>query len=356
MKTQQKKILILLASIFCLIACRDKSEKLTQNSTKTVLEQKNINFDAILKCSNYSYNDNYFLTADYGCIYNPTGQNNLGNIIIYLVPKKSTVIPQENIENKNSWINSLDANKYKNDFEIYIYLIDKQYLNYNNLSDPSYYQKENYKEELYTYNSNSKSWNLIDTINVKDYNKEQEWRENFINNKINTKVSENIEIVNNISNLIKQKEFENFILTKQQLCDLNQDNLKDEILIFKNNKEYSSEDLTTQISPVIILMNTGNGKYKKFENSKIFPNAFQDYYVEIIIKNEIFTIELANEIPDKYVVSKYISFKYERKTEEIILNKYEEILIGEVNESNIYTSKNFGKITFENFDINDFRN
>ena len=76
------------------------------------------------------------MTADYGCIYNPKGTNTYGNLIIYLVPKQQINLKDDEIEIQTKSINNLTINDYKNEFTIFIYLIDARYLNYNPKGEP----------------------------------------------------------------------------------------------------------------------------------------------------------------------------------------------------------------------------
>lgn len=176
---KSKNILVLIITLF-LFSCKDKAQ--TNNIHKTT-NPKEVNFDNILKCSDYTYDNGYFFTADYGCIYSPTGINNYGNVAIYLVPKKKMNISNNKINQENIRVNKLSINGIKKEFKIYLLLIDKQYLNYAK-ADPSYYQKSKYKEEAYTFDDKQNKWILIDTIKILDKQQEQneeKWVEDIIN-------------------------------------------------------------------------------------------------------------------------------------------------------------------------------
>lgn len=329
-----------------LLNCKNSA----QNSLKKAegKQNKEINFDSVLKCSNYSYDDNCFMTADYGCIYNPKGINTYGNIIIYLVPKQQINLKDDEIEIQTKSINNLTINDYKNEFTIFIYLIDARYLNYNPKGDPIYYQKEKYNEELYFFDNNLKKWSLLDSIcfsSNKENNKEQKWRDAFINKQI-LKENNASNYIDNIQDYIKSFELKEFTLVKEQKCDLNMDSNIDEILIFKNNKEYSSEMPNTEISPTIVLLSSGNKTYIKYQNDNIYPSRFQDLFTNLVVKDNFFTIELENEIPNQYFINKYITFKYDKVKKQINLHKYGET----VNTKNkVYTLKEFGIIPFEEY-------
>lgn len=145
-----------------------------QSQTKLKTENsKVLNFDNMLHCNDFSYNDGYFLTADYGCIYTPKEANKYGNIAIYLVPKRKTIISDDNIDKENNRVNKLSQNNIKKGFKIYLSLIDKKFLNYTRIADPNYYQKEKYENQVYTYDEKNKKWILLDTISIHNGKEEQ---------------------------------------------------------------------------------------------------------------------------------------------------------------------------------------
>ena len=66
-----KKIILFITVVF-LFNCKDKAQ---ENHIRKEINQKEVNFDTVLKCSDYSYDENYFVTTDYGCIYKQNGNN-----------------------------------------------------------------------------------------------------------------------------------------------------------------------------------------------------------------------------------------------------------------------------------------
>ncbi|MCT2562948.1 hypothetical protein [Chryseobacterium herbae] len=175
-----KKILTLIALSQALFMSAQKKIE-SSTSQNTIGKNTKVSFDHLLKCSDYSYGEKYFLTADYGCIYNPKEKNTFGNLIIYLLPKKKLNLKDSEIDKEVDRINHLNIEKFKENFEIYVYLIPKEFLNYNATGDPVYYQNKIYKEKLFTYKGNQ--WELIDSMSIKNSSesqKEQEWREAFI--------------------------------------------------------------------------------------------------------------------------------------------------------------------------------
>jgi hypothetical protein len=185
------KHLMLLSFVFFLFSCQNSSGSKEKEQVTASAQVTAPNFDKIIKCENYSYDENYFLTADEGCLYNPKGENTFGNLVIYLIPKKPSNINDDNNESETKRVNNLSAAQLKEDFSIYVYVIDKKYLNYNETGDPVYYQKDSFVEELYTYDSKSQKWSLLDSVNINsnvDNTKEQSWREGFITKQISQSV------------------------------------------------------------------------------------------------------------------------------------------------------------------------
>lgn len=346
-----KKIILCIIVVFC-FSCKDNAQK---NTVAKEAVQKVQNFDNMLKCGDYSYDENYFVTADYGCVYKQKG-NNYGNIVIYLVPKNKLNITDEQIENENNRVNGLSSiDEYKKEFKIVLFLIDSKYLNYVKSGEPAYYQKSEYEEKAYRYDDKQSKWTMIDSIKVLNdsQNKnEQSWRKKIVSQQSENKQNSENPKQNDVSEVIKDKESKNFSLEKKQVCDLNNDNLKDFILVFKNNKEFDSDDMTTKSAPIIVLLNKSDGSYTQFENDEIYPNNFNDYFKSLVIKDSFFTVELSNEDPNNYNVDKYITFNCNK--DDILLHKYSEITYssnGKTTQEN-YSNKNFGIIKFGDFNSN----
>ncbi|MCD0469055.1 hypothetical protein [Flavobacterium sp. JAS] len=354
MKIQKIKTLLLCFVIVTIYSCKDnlqtKKEEITIDQ-----QQESIDFDKILKCTSYTYDEDYFFTPDNGCLYNPKGENIFGNVSIYLISKEGLQIGDEEIDVQTEKINNLNIEDLKEDFDIFIYLIPKEFLNYNPNGDPIYYQKENYKEKLYTFDNKTKNWLLLDSLKIDNNSEsrfEQNWRDNFINSKSN-KVKKNVDLskVDDISTFVKSIEAKNFSLAKQQTSDLNVDGNKDEILIFENNADFNSDDDKTKIAPIVVFINDGNNSYFKYENSSIYPNDFNDFFRKLVVKDNYFTIELANESPDEFTSSKYITFKYDKNNKNIVLHKYSEVINWNNDKpTNLnYSEKDFGTVLFQNF-------
>ncbi|GAA4153560.1 hypothetical protein GCM10022217_09450 [Chryseobacterium ginsenosidimutans] len=341
--------IILFINLVFLFNCKDKAQK---NNVQKAVNQKEINFDNVLKCSDYSYDEDYFVTADYGCTYNQNG-NNYGNIIIYLLPKKKSEIADEQIENENNRVDGLSIEEYKREFKIILFLIDKKYLNYNKSGDSMYYHKSVYEQKAYVYDDKCHRWIFIGSIKIPDENqnqKEQVWRESIISRQIQNKLKN--ENCNNSKRIIDSIAGNKYFLVEEKDCDLNNDKFIDKIVVLGNNNDIDPQDPETRIAPILILLNKQNKKYKILTNENIYPNNFGDAFKRLVIKNQFFTIELSNEVPDSYISNKYITFKY--NTENIVLHGYSEIIDwsdGKTDKVN-YKSKNLELIKFSDFNSN----
>lgn len=345
----QLKTIILCITISFFTNCTEKAPEKNIQKESILKEQ---NFDNIIKCSDYTYDEGYFVTADYGCIYKQNG-NNYGNITLYLIPKRRLNLKDEQVESENNRVNGLSIARLKKEFKIVLFLIDYKYLNYNKSGDPMYYQNKDYQQKAYVYDDEQDKWILIDSINISNKNsKEQTWLKNILYQQLHDNVKNENHNKIDVLKIIQIKETENFSLIKKQICDLNKDGLEDYVLIFKNNEEFNSSNDKTKKSPVIVLINKGDDLYIHYENNNIYPNNFNDLYKNLIVKDSYFTIELFNEDPNNYSSEKYITFKY--TPDDILLHRYSEIIYWSNNKTDKvdYTSKNFGSIRFSDFNPN----
>lgn len=195
------KSLLFFSIAFFLFSCQNGSSYKEKEQVNFNTEATAPDFDRILKCKAYTYDENYFLTADAGCLYQPEGGNTFGNVITYLIPKKPLNINDDNNQNETKRVNNLTVAQLKEDFDICVYIIDKKYLNYNKTGDPVYYQKDDFVEQLYTYDRKSQKWNLIDSVSITnaDHTKEQNWRDGFISKQISQLAVSSAKTVGEIS-------------------------------------------------------------------------------------------------------------------------------------------------------------
>jgi hypothetical protein len=135
--------------------------------------------DNLLKCGDYSYMDGYFTVPDYGCIYQPNAINTLGNAEIYLVPKKRAS-EEFDVEKEENKISKMSINNFKENFDIYIIIIDKKYLIHNDKMDVPYYPKYPYKQAIFKWKDGA--WGKITTLSInKENNSEyKNWKTQFL--------------------------------------------------------------------------------------------------------------------------------------------------------------------------------
>ena len=145
-----------------------------------------------------------------------------------------------------------------------------------------------------------------------------------------------------------------YTLQNEKICDLNNDQKKDIILLYqpKNvDKEIESFD-----TPVILILSEKNG-FIKIENNNILfsyiPNS-SDLDNNLVVKNNYFTIEQSEGTANSRK-KKYITFKFDSIHRQIFLSKYgiETSFPGKnkmINKTQIFSVKDFGNIKFEDFD------
>lgn len=196
------KVLYLIIALFT-FSCKQQTVK---NQDKTSLELKkeidkkeNIklnkilyNFSNIVKCEKYGY-DGIASIGDYGCLYN-TKKNIYGNINLYLIPKDGILKHLEKVdklfegdkydkwEKEGNRINNLSIQKIKQEFNIYLFLVPKEYLEHTPTLDASYNIKQNeganykFKTKFYGFNDKTKKWDLIDTFETLQKTKNKAWK------------------------------------------------------------------------------------------------------------------------------------------------------------------------------------
>ncbi|MCF6350650.1 MAG: hypothetical protein L3J23_06405 [Flavobacteriaceae bacterium] len=216
MKVKIIYLLILLFTICCKQTKKGNKEISDSKLIETVANIENIpnpkeernnnyNFDNVLKCEKYGY-DGTASIADYGCLYEPKRNNTYGNIVFYLIPKKGIKKHLKKVdklfeegdkydkwEKEGERINSMSITGIKNEFYIYLSLIDKKYLEHTPNLDASYNIKQNkgdnykFKTELYTFNDKMQIWELLDSFETfqKISNKAWEWEQKKIKDIIN---------------------------------------------------------------------------------------------------------------------------------------------------------------------------
>lgn len=135
------------------------------------------------------------------------------------------------------------------------------------------------------------------------------------------------------------------------------DGFRDKIVVFGNNSDIDTQNPVTKIAPFALLLNEQNKRYTVLVNENIYPNNFGDAFKKLVVKNNYFTIELLNEIPDQYTSEKYITFKLNKISKEVVLSKYGENINwnnGKRKET-LCSDKDLGKILFQAYDSNNIQ-
>ncbi|MDR2238211.1 MAG: hypothetical protein LBE92_18965 [Chryseobacterium sp.] len=287
-------ILSLFISIFIPISCQQK---------KDIAENKNIidsSFIGNLEITNANYINNYFSEA--------SG---------YLDSLKT---PYKNYED-----NKIIGFKHNNEF----------------------IRIASFKSPWYLIFFENGKYKTLDMINIKnEYPK-------FFNHQEHTALK-NLDSKKIIDSIAKSKYF----TVEEKDADLNNDTFTDKVIVLGNNDDIDPQNPNTKVAPILILLNEQNKKYRILTNENIYPNDFGDVFKKLVIKNQFFTIELTNEVPDNYSTDKYITFRFDGKLNEIILSKYgENVHWNDGTQNNILCSeKNFGKLSFQEFNSNTIRN
>ena len=274
------------------------------------------------------------------------------NAIIFVSPSGKEIERLKKIQGDDFYTIADDANNY---FSIASSYLDSLKVSYKNeVSDKIIgYKKAGKFVKIAAENS---SWYAIlykngasKTVNIVDFKDEYNLFFNASNQK--TKQKDPTKIIDSISS-------KGYFVVEKKECDINNDSLKDLIVVFANQKEIDPQDPKTKIAPIVVLINQNNTSYKVFSNSNIYPNSFADAFKNLVIKSSFFTIELSNEVPDNYASDKYITFKYDAKQDHIFLSKYGENINWKDTKttSKICTSKDFGEISFESYNSDNIRN
>lgn len=158
---------------------------------------------------------------------------------------------------------------------------------------------------------------------------------------------------NDIINSLKS----DYQIEKKKQCDLNGDGFNDIIMVFQPLGSFSPDDELTMDSPVYVLINNGKNQFQVYRNKNIiysfFPNSPAEGFTDLVIKDNFFTIEQI-EGGGWLFVNSYTTFKFDKKTQKIVLSKYGKSYTDRRNPEGvipdqIYTSKNFGTVHFTDF-------
>lgn len=168
--------LIKLILALLIISCNNSNiaiEASNENNIVNKINYSDSSLNSLLKCGNYSYMGSYFTIADYGCIYQSSAINKIGNVEIYLIPREK--LNEIDIEKEENKINTMNIDDLKKTYEIYLLLIDKKYLKQDPNKDVTYYPTLPYDQIIFNF---SNLWKQVKTLHITQENDPQyhEWK------------------------------------------------------------------------------------------------------------------------------------------------------------------------------------
>ncbi len=144
------------------------------------------------------------------------------------------------------------------------------------------------------------------------------------------------------------------LVLNEYLTDLNNDKIKDKIIVYKNLKYTDKFDQEHFKLPMEIFLGTSSGFISWKKNNNIIFSKDESCSTEgfstISTKNSYFTIESQICYDYNISVNTYTTFKVDKN--EIVLHKYGEEYFDKANHENkiptkIWTTKDFGSLKFE---------
>lgn len=153
-----------------------------------------------IKCNgNVQYSDGggFFAVGDDACMYNPKYKLSTGIAEVYLVQKMPDhwkILDEGEQERK---VNSLNLNEIKTSFDIYIYMVDKKYLQFFPKGDSPYEAIKPYVQALYNYDNRLNQWVLVNQVTVTAQNVQAtlSQRDDFIQKKVKLYSGQKLESV-----------------------------------------------------------------------------------------------------------------------------------------------------------------
>lgn len=181
----------------------------------------------------------------------------------------------------------------------------------------------------------------------------------LIKGKLVSNISTNQEqaVVNELQKFIP----ENYLLLDSLSSDLNQDGLKDYLLILKNKGEVALSNVVEhpEKRPLLILIqNKSNQLELKSKNENVVycvdcGGMMGDPYVTMVYKDGYFSIEHYGGSTWRW--TRIITFKYNKTKDDWFLHKdsSESFRVDDTEkvQTNIKTTKDFGVVRFNEFDI-----
>jgi len=281
---------------------------------------------------------------------------NEGYFTMHFIPKSDTLrvfwrdkynkinkYEYDDLETENKHINGLLKNNY-NLYNIFLYKINKEYIVRDRLcSEESVNIKDNSIASIYLLDQTNNSWNLIKQLKE---NVLPPYHDNNYFLKLFPKLF-------SFDKVLKLNENRNVAYSYD--FDLNQDGIKDKIILYTNDEEKGEFERTHFGLPMEIKKGLLNNTFQSwYENNNIIPknnfNCAAEGFNRIVFKGGYFTIE--DYICSDYIsISTYTTFKVSEN--KILLHKYGQTYFDKADHdkkipSKTWTQKDFNEVNFDN--------
>ncbi|MBE0393783.1 hypothetical protein [Flavobacterium sp. PL002] len=322
-----------------------------QNKTKVAKEiKKDSNDLQNVDYLNEKYKTGYQLNIDGSNLSDHPIINYLdcvseGYFTLHFIPKKDTLrvfwtdkylkiykYEYDDMDTENKHIVKLLKNNY-NLYNIFRYQINKEYLELNGAcSQESLYTKDNSIANIYLLDQTNNEWSLIKRIKVDTL---PPYHDNNYFLKLFPELF-------SFDKVLKFNENKNIVCFYDY--DLDQDGIKDKIILYTNNEEKGEFEKKHFGLSMEIKRGFPNNIYQNWSaNDLIIPknnfNCATEGFNTIVFKDNYFTIE--NQICSDYIeISTYTTFKVIGN--KIVLHKYGETYFDKAEHERVIPSKTWG--------------
>ncbi|SEO85076.1 hypothetical protein SAMN05444671_1233 [Flavobacterium sp. CF108] len=349
---------ILILSLFINSCNGQHKTKVIEKSKEEIIKHNNDeNTDFLDK----KYLTGYLLNIDGSSlsehpIVNYLDCENEGYFTMHFIPKSDTLrvfwtdkynkiykYEYDDLDTENKHISGILKNNY-NLYNIFLYKINKEYIVRDSLcSKESVNIKDNSIANIYLLDQTNNSWNLIKQLKE---NVLPPYHDNNYFLKLFPKLF-------SFDKVLKLNENRNVAYSYD--FDLDQDGIKDKIMLYANDEEKGDFERIHFGLPMEIKKGLPNNTFQKwYENNNIIPknnfNCVAEGFNRIVFKGNYFTIE--DYICSDYIsISTYTTFKVFK--DKILLHKYSQTYFDKADHdkkipSKTWTQKDFNDVNFEN--------
>lgn len=333
--------------------CNGQSDKKNENRIKTV-DTKEIDFLDKKYLTGYVLNIDGSSLSEHPII-NYLDCKNEGYFSMHFIPKSDTLrvfwadkykktykYEYDDLDTENKHISGLLKNNY-NLYNIFLYKINKEYIVRDRLcSEESVKIQDNSIANIYLLDQTNNSWKLIKQLKE---NVLPPYHDNNYFLKLFPKLFSS-------ANVLKLNENRNIAYFYDY--DLDQDGIKDKIILYTNDKEKGEFERIHFGLRMEIKKGLPNNIFKTWhENNNIIPknnfNCVAEGFSRVVFKGNYFTVE--NQVCSDYIeISSYITFKVIGNN--ILIHKYGETYFDKANHdkkipSKTWTQKDFNEVNFK---------